>query len=46
MSLILTIYHVHPAVTQSEGRVPESGGESVYSGHDLNILIYHNALTE
>uniref|UniRef100_A0A671Y8A1 non-specific serine/threonine protein kinase n=1 Tax=Sparus aurata TaxID=8175 RepID=A0A671Y8A1_SPAAU len=24
----------------------QSGGESVYSGHDLNISIYHNALTD
>lgn len=39
MYLILTICHVHSAVTQSEGRVPEHGGESVCSGHDLKILI-------
>lgn len=40
MLLILTICHVHSAVTQSEGGVPEYGGESICSGHDLNILIY------
>ncbi len=46
MFLILTICHVHSAVTPSEGRVPEFGGESICSGHDLKILIYHNASTE
>lgn len=45
MFLILTICHVHSAVTQGEGRVPEYRGESICSGHDMNILIYHNALT-
>ena len=44
MFLILTICHVHSAVTQSEGRVPEFGGESIYGGHDLKILIYGNTL--
>lgn len=46
MFLILTICHVHSAVTQSEGRVPEYGGESISCGHDLKILIYCNASTE
>lgn len=43
MFLILTICHVHSAVTQGEGRVSESGGECLCSGHDLKILIYCNA---
>lgn len=46
MFLILTICHVHSAVTQGEGRVPGYGGKCIRSGHDLKILIYGNALTE
>lgn len=37
--LILTICHVHSAVPQGEGRVPESGGECLCCGHDLKIPI-------
>lgn len=37
--LILTICHVHSAVPQGEGRVAESGGECICSGHDLKIPI-------
>lgn len=38
MFLILTICHVHSAVAQGEGRLPEYGGECICSGHDLKNL--------
>lgn len=44
--IILVICHVRSAVSQSEGRLSEYGGEWVCSGHDIEILTQRSAWLE